>query len=96
MLNLDLDGAFKGKLPWSVKEWHEVYQWYRRLQETPKDDWDLDEMGLTEGQLEAIPPESLRLMQELIDKGLLSSTFALFGAVWPGLCQQKGAFLTIQ
>ncbi len=71
MLNLDLDGMFKGNLPWSAKEWREVYQWYHKLQETPKDDWSLDEMGLTEGQLKAALPESLHLMQELIDKGLL-------------------------
>lgn len=70
-MNLDLEGAFRGRLPWSVGGWREANEWYHRLQQTPKDDWDLEELGLTGDQLDAVPAELLPLVQELIDKGLL-------------------------
>lgn len=44
---LDWDSFTKGTVPWNIDECLEVMRWYHKLQETPKDDWDLRERSLT-------------------------------------------------
>lgn len=42
----DLEGVMQGTVPWSAEECREVMEWYHRLVNTPKDDWDLEERSI--------------------------------------------------
>jgi hypothetical protein len=48
----------RGLVPWPIDDFLEVYQWYLKLHNTPKDDWDLKERGFlmetAEGQVAQI------------------------------------------
>ncbi len=72
-MNIDLDGAFKGEVPWSAEGWQEANEWYHALLHTPQDDWNLAETGLTDAQFEMIPPEAVHRLEELTEIGLVGA-----------------------
>jgi len=43
---MDIRAIMTGAVPWSAEECLDVMEWYKNLECTPKDDWDLFERGM--------------------------------------------------
>jgi hypothetical protein len=41
-----MDLIIEGKIPWNYEDFCKIAEWYHKLKETPKDDWDLKERGI--------------------------------------------------